>query len=67
MAVTDLRPDARSPLRGQIIPSEVQDGAQYRLIEQLGEGAMGVAYLAQRESELGGVVEVVAANSRNTP
>jgi len=61
MAVTDLRPDPKSPLRGCIIASEVQGGVQYRLIEQLGEGAMGVAYLAQRETAFGVSPVVVKA------
>src|SRR5688572_29926664 len=55
------RPDHRSPLRGRLIPSEVQDGVQYRLLEQLGEGAMGVAYLAQRETASGMSPVVVKA------
>lgn len=49
----DNKPAFQSPLRGRLIPSEVQPGAQYRLVEQLGEGAMGVAYLAQRETASG--------------
>lgn len=44
-----------------MIPSDVQRGVCYRLLEQLGEGAMGVAYLAQRESEAGASPVVVKA------
>ncbi len=47
-----------SSLSGLVISSDVQSGVQYRLIRYLGEGAMGVAYLAQRES-LGGSSPVV--------
>jgi serine/threonine protein kinase len=51
-----------SPLSGVVIESDVQPGVRYRLIRQLGEGAMGVAYLAQRETREGAspvVVKVV--------
>src|SRR6186713_1744662 len=45
--------DHESSLSGVVIPSDVQAGVQYRLIRYLGEGAMGVAYLAQRETSTG--------------
>src|SRR5690606_8567749 len=60
-AVSTDRRDSQSPLSGCVIPSDVQRGVCYRLLEQLGEGAMGVAYLAQRESEAGASPVVVKA------
>jgi serine/threonine protein kinase len=51
----------QSTLAGKLIVSEVQPGVRYRLTESLGEGAMGVAYLAQRESPTGTSPVVVKA------
>lgn len=48
-----------STLRGRMFPSEVQRGVDYRLIRHVGEGAMGVAYLAARRSPEGESVVVV--------
>jgi serine/threonine protein kinase len=48
-----------STLRGRMFPSEVQRGVDYRLIRHVGEGAMGVVYLAARRSPEGESVVVV--------
>lgn len=53
--------DHESSLSGVLIPSDVQAGVQYRLIRYLGEGAMGVAYLAQRETANGASPVVIKA------
>ena len=50
-----------SSLSGIVISSDVQAGIQYRLIRYLGEGAMGVAYFAQRESRAGASPVVIKA------
>lgn len=52
---------ATNSLCGKVIPSEVLPGIQYRLVQLLGEGAMGVAYLANRESDAGVSPVVVKA------
>lgn len=38
---------------GMFIPSELQPGVTYRLERRIGEGGMGMAYLAMRQSESG--------------
>lgn len=40
-------------LGGMVIPSEVRPGVAYRLDRQIGEGGMGLAYLAERQSAAG--------------
>lgn len=46
-------------LRGSVFPSEVQPGVEYRLLRHVGEGAMGVVYLATRHAPEGESVVVV--------
>lgn len=40
-------------LDGLVIPSDMRPGVKYRLLRQIGEGGMGQAYLAERESSSG--------------
>lgn len=47
MSASSLPPPT---LRGRVIESEVQPGVRYQLERHVGEGGMGVAYLAWREA-----------------
>ena len=47
MSVSSLPPPT---LRGRIIESDVQPGVRYQLERHVGEGGMGMAYLAWREA-----------------
>ena len=54
-------PEPDASLRGISIESEVQSGVHYRLVRHLGEGAMGVAYLADRVTKNGTSPVVIKA------